>query len=198
MNKGFWKSGDPFVWLTGSALAFALLMIVSLLVIIFANAISFFWPGQLVHVKLQSGEELLGQIVAHEDIPGSRVENARLQARTEFQVANRDLYGADFRWVEGEILSQDTPANAVYFERWEWGALFGFLKELRLDGQLLPKVRTVWQSFQELHPQTQKTLEKIHAIEKKEIGAINYQLERLRLAKKPLLAHPLTRNNHSV
>ena len=63
--------------------------------------------------------------------------------------------------------------------------MFGFLKELRLDGQVVAEGQdAVWQKFQELHPQTQKTLEKIHAIEKKEIGAINYQLERLRLAKK--------------
>ncbi len=186
MNKDFWKSGDPFVWLTGGALAFCLLMIVSLIVIISTNAIGYFWPGQLIHVKLQGGEELLGQIVGHENIPGSRMENDKLQSRTEFQVANRDLYGADFRWVEdAKLVSQETPPNAIYFERWEWGALFGFLKELRLDGQVVAEGHdAVWQKFQELHLHTQKTLEKIHAIEKKEIGDINYNLERLRLAKK--------------
>ncbi len=186
MNKGFWKSGDPFVWLTGGALAFCLLMIVSLIAIVAANALGFFWPGQLIHVKLQGGEELLGQIVAHEEIPGSKGADGKPRSRTEFQIANRDLYGADFRWVEDEkLLSRDMPDKAVYFERWEWGALFGFLKELKLDGQVVAEGHeAVWQKLQDIHPQTQTTLEKIHAVEKNEIGAINYNLERLRLAKK--------------
>jgi phosphate transport system permease protein len=185
MNKGFWKSGDPFVWLTGGALSFCLLMILSLIVIIAANALGFFWPGRLVHLTLQGGEELLGQIVAHEEVPGAKGVDEKPRTRTEIQVANRDLYGADFRWVEDEkIVAYDTPANAVYFERREWGALFGVLKALKHDGQVTATGHeAVWQQFQELHPQTQATLEKIHAIEKKEIGDINYQLEQLRLTR---------------
>src|SRR5215813_11469554 len=157
MYKGFWKSGDPFVWLTGGALAFCLLMIVSLIVVVAVNALGFFWPGQLVHVQLRGGEELLGQIVAHEEIPGSKGEDGKLRSRTEFQVANRDLYGADFRWVDDDtIKSQDFPDRAVAFERWEWGPLFGYLKEMRQDGQVITQGHdAVWQKFQEIHPQTQ-------------------------------------------
>jgi phosphate transport system permease protein len=186
MFKGFWKSGDPFVWLTGGALSFSLIMISALLVIIAANALGFFWPGQLVHGQLQDGSDLLGQMVAREVITKTPVQAGAPRYRTEFKVANRDLYGADFRWVDDDkIQSQDFPAQAVAFERWEWGALFGFLKEIRQDGQVIAQGHdAVWQKFQEVHPQTQVTLEKIHSIERDEIGDINYNLERLRLQMK--------------
>ena len=118
MFKGFWKSGDPFIWLTGGALAFSVLMIISLIVIVATNALGFFWPGQLVFARLQGGGELLGQIIYHQEVPGSaKAGNPRY--RTQFQVANRDLYGADFRWVDDDqILDRVYPSDAIFFERW--------------------------------------------------------------------------------
>ncbi len=183
MFKGFWKSGDPFVWLTGGALAFSVIMIIALIVIVAANALGFFWPGQLVLAQLQGGGKILGQVIAQEEIPGSPSTGGQVRSRTEFQVANRDLYGADFRWVEDEqILSRAFPADAIFFERWEWGHLFGFLKKVTQDGKVVAEgPGEAWQKFQEIHPPTQETLERIHYIERKEIGAINYDIERLRL-----------------
>jgi len=186
--KNFWKSGDPFVWLTGGALAFSLIMIVALIVIVAANALGFFWPGRLVQAKLQDGSELLGQVVVQEEVPGSQKDGKALQYRTEFQIANRDIYGADFRWVDdNQIVTQTYPENAILFERWEWGHLFGFLTKVTENGQVIAEGEPLaWQKFQEIHPRTQETLEQIQQIEQKEIGAINYNLERLRLAIKTI------------
>src|SRR5262245_19569532 len=183
--KSFWKSGDPFVWLTGGALGFSVIMILALIMIVAANALGYFWPGQLALVQLQGGGELLGQMVAHEEVPGSRAAGGQARYRTEFQVANRDLYGADFRWVEDDqIVSRALPEDAIFFERWEWGHLFGFLKKLTQDGKVIAEGPVVWEKFQEVHPLTQETLERIHYIERKEIGAINYNLEQVRLQLK--------------
>ena len=181
--KNFWRSGDPFVWLTGGALAFSLLMIISLMVIVATNALGFFWPDRLVSARLKDGSDLLGQIRGHEEIPRSATEEGTVQRRTQFQVANRDLYGSDFRWVnDSDIVSQEQPADVVYFERWEWGPLFGTLKQITQDGQVIADgPRQSWQKFQELHPNTQDMLERIHTIEREEIGDINYNLEKLRL-----------------
>jgi phosphate transport system permease protein len=186
MFKNFWRSGDPFVWLTGGALASSLLMIIALMVIIASNAFGFFWPDRLVSAKLKDGSELLGQIRGHEEIPRSASEKGTPQYRTQFQVANRDLYGSDFRWVnDDEIIAQSQPADATYFERWEWGPLFGTLKQITQDGQVIADgPQQSWQKFQELHPQTQETLERTRRIEREEIGDINYNLEKLRLAIK--------------
>jgi phosphate transport system permease protein len=180
--KSFWKSGDPFIWLTGGALGFSVIMILALIVIVAANALGFYWPGQLVQAQLQGGGELLGQVVAHEEIPSHPADGGPVRSRTEFQVANRDLYGADFRWVDDDqVLSRALPEDAVFFERWEWGHLFGFLKTVTQDGKVVAEGPEAWKKFQEIHPLTQETLERIHAIERKEIGAINYDLEQLRL-----------------
>ena len=188
MNKNFWRSGDPFVWLTGGALAFSLIMIVSLMVIVATNALGFFWPHQLVLAKLQDGSELLGQIRGHEEIPRSVAAKGTPQYRTQFQVANRDLYGSDFRWVnDADIVAQQQPADAVYIERWEWGPLFGMLKQITQDGRVIAEgPQESWQKFQELHAGTQEMLERTRTIEREEIGDINYNLEKLRLKIKSL------------
>src|SRR5262245_61239701 len=157
-------------------------MILALIVIVAANALGYFWPGQLVLARLQGGGELLGQVMAHEEIPGSHSVAGQVRYRTEFQVANRDLYGADFRWVEDDqIVSRALPEDAIFFERWEWGHLFGFLKKVTQDGKVIAEGLEAWKKFQEIHPLTQETLERIHTIERKEIGTINYDLEQLRL-----------------
>lgn len=191
--RGFWQSGDPFVWLTGGALSFCLIMIIALIVIVTVNALGFFWPGRLTQVKLQDGSDLLGQIVAREVITRTHVQAGAPHYSTEFQVANRDLYGVDFRWIDDDtIQSQNFPEHAVAFERWEWGPLFGYLKEIRRDGQVIAQGHdAVWQKFQEIHSQTQETLEQIHAIERDEIGDINYNLERLRLQMKRAVKEPV-------
>ncbi len=183
MRIGFWKSGDPFIWLTGGALGFSLIMIASLVWIITVNALSFFWPDRLMSASLQDESQLLGQVTGHEEIPASFVEEEPARYRTQFQVANRDVYGVDFRWVNDDQIVEETyPPEAIFFERWEWGPFFGFLKAVQQEGQRVAEGFTEgWSKFQEVHPRTQKTLEEIHRIERKEIGDINYKLEQLRL-----------------
>lgn len=184
-NK-LWKSGDPFIWMTGGALAFSLIMIFALIVVVGANALGFFWPDRLVQAKLKDGSELLGQVVMREEMPTPDAKAATAKYRSEFQVANRDLYGVDFRWINDEdIVVRSFPAEALFFERWEWGPLFGFLKTVTQDGKVIAEgFAQAWEKFQELHPRTQETLDRIHTIERKEIGDINYDLEKTRLTMK--------------
>ena len=184
----FWKSGDPFIWMTGGALAFSLIMIISLIVIVAANALGFYWPDRLVQVQLKDGTELLGQSIVSEKIPTPDTQATTETYRTEFQIANRDLYGADFRWInEEDIVARSFPAEALLFERWEWGPLFGFLKTVTQDGKVIAEeFAQAWEKFQEIHPRTQETLVRIHRIERKEIGDINYSLEQARLRMKRL------------
>ena len=182
MNTHFWKSGDPFIWLTGGALGFSLIMIVALLWIVAANALGFFWPDRLVMASLSNGTELMGQIRDHEEVPQTG-DGQDVKYRTQFQVANRDLYGADFRWVDDELIHDRWyPEEAIYFERLEWGALFGFLSSVSVDGQVVAKgFDQSWQTFQDLHPQTEEIRHEIQRIERQEVGEINYEIERLRL-----------------
>ena len=183
--KGFLRSGDPFIWMTGGTLAFSLLMIAALIWIVGANALGFFWPDQLRAVDLQDGQKLLGSVRAQEAIPQS-VDDGQEQYRTQFQVANRDLYGSDFRWVDDSLMTGHAfPEQAMYLERYEWGPFFGFLTTVRQDGEIVAEgFDQAWPKFLELHARTQDTLDNIHTIEKKDIGDINYELEQLRIEVK--------------
>ena len=185
MFKGFLRSGDPFIWMTGGTLAFSLLMIAALIWIVGANALGFFWPDQLRAVDLQNGQKLLGSVRAQEAIP-QQTGAVREYYRTQFQVANRDLYGSDFRWVDDSLMTGHAfPEQAIYLERYEWGPFFGFLTTVRQDGEIVAEgFDQAWPKFLELHARTQDTLDDIHAIEKKDIGDINYELEQLRIEVK--------------
>ena len=177
----FLRNGAPFIWLTGGTLAFSLLMISGLIWIVGANALGFFWPTKIQQVELQNSEKILAAVRAKEPIPLTRE-----QFRTQYQVANRDLYGADFRWIDdASIKSQTYPLNTIYLERYEWGPFLGFLTGIRRDGALITEpFEHLWATFVELHGVTQDTLAAIQNIEKGDIGDINYELEQLRVAIK--------------
>ena len=97
--KRVWSSGEPFIWLTGGALTLSLLLVAGLIGLILYNGLGFFWPRDVVRLTLADGDVLTGQIVEREPVPGKPG-----QYRIKLKVANRDLYGADFLWVdEGQI-----------------------------------------------------------------------------------------------
>jgi phosphate transport system permease protein len=132
--KKFWKIGEPCVWATGACLAITLLIAVTLVVVVMINGLGVFWPSPLVQVTLQDGSSLLGEVVKREKIPHADGE------RLQFKIANRDLYGLDFRWVdESNIKVRQLPDQAIVLERQEYGNFFGFLLHLDI-GDLLPGV----------------------------------------------------------
>ena len=169
--RQFWRSGEPFIWLTGGALAFALLLVLGLLRLIAANGLGFFWPADVVRLTLKDGTKATGVLVERESItdrPG--------QHRVKLKVANRDLYGADFRWVdEAAIAAREYPPDVVVMERTEWGLLIGTIKEVR-DGDRVvaagpgPALAEVGRRL----PDAARARQEIKAIEKGEIGAINH------------------------
>ena len=122
--------GRAFTWLTGGTLALNLLLIAGLLTLLAVHGGSAFWPRPLWLFTLKDGTKLLGEIEREE--PG----------RVQIQVGNRDLTGADFRWVEGsEIVSRLLPHHATLLERLEWGNFHGFPMSLRRGDATSPTVR---------------------------------------------------------
>ncbi|MBI2487654.1 MAG: phosphate ABC transporter permease PstA [Deltaproteobacteria bacterium] len=182
--KNFWKSGDPFVWLTGGAFIFSLLMIAGLLFLIMAKGLGFFWPTDIAQVTLEDGSKLLGQVRGREEIPqpGSPIGTPE-RRRIQLQIGNRDVYGLDFKWVdEDRIKKTDYPQDAVLFERREWGNMYGFIKEILVDGKVVAGGnKESWIALNSYLPKTQEIYKEIKRIEKKEIGDINYKIESLRL-----------------
>ncbi|HEX3034910.1 MAG TPA: phosphate ABC transporter permease PstA [Thermodesulfobacteriota bacterium] len=197
--KNVWKSGDPFVWLTGGALVFSLLMIVGLIFLIMVNGLGFFWPSDIAQVTLKDGNKLLGEITDREKIPqpGAPIGTPE-RHRIQFKIGNRDIYGFDFRWVNEEDIAETVyPDNVVLFERLEWGNMYGFIKEIRSDGKVIAQGEESWTVLKSYLPKAHEIRERIKKIEKEEIGDINYKIESLRLDIRKLLLGE-GRNNPST
>ncbi len=185
-RRGLLRGGDPFIWLTGGALATSLLMIGALLVLVATRALGFFWPAAILHVRLTDGSEVLGQVRDRELRPEPEEGGGSARYRVQLQVGNRDLRPADFRWIdESAIAASDYPTDAVCLERREWGNFYGYVKEVRSGEQVVGAgPRDGWQAMVERLPAAWRLASEIRALERGEIGDINHEMEGLRLELK--------------
>jgi len=185
MIKRLWKSGDPFVWLTGGALAISLLMIAGLLSLILFKGLKQFWPREVVELKLKDSSTVLGEVWEREAIPPPEEVAADVDEiyRLRLKIGNRDLYSLDFKWVdESEIASRSKPEHALVLERIEWGNFYGYFKSLEVEGETVAtNLQDAWPKFRTQHERMEALREQIETIENDKIGDINYQLEELRL-----------------
>jgi len=175
--------GQVLTWLCGGALALNLLLITGLLTLLVVNGASYFWQRDLVQLRLADGTTLLGIIFEQERIPDSATAT-----RIRVGVGNRDLGGPDFRWIdERDILSRDTPPEAVALERLEWGSFYGRMAELRRGETLLAQgPAQTWKAFGPLHERKNLELAAIEDLERGEISRTSAELERLRLERRRL------------
>ena len=178
------RKGDPFIWLTGSALAFCLLMIGGLVVIIVYNAMGVFWPGDLVEFELADGSRVMGRQVGREEIPASSGGTGN-DYRVQLKTGNRDVYGLDFRWIdEAEIRSRGKPCDAVVFERLEWGDFYGFVTGIYADGEKMAGAANNWQMLRQYLEKARVLNARIRRLEENEVGDLNFRIEKLRLQKR--------------
>jgi phosphate transport system permease protein len=187
--RKMWKSGDPFVWLTGVALMFSLLMIAGLLYLIMAKGLGFFWPSDIAEIVLKDGTKYLGQITSSEKIPQpDEPLGTPPKYRILVKIGNRDLYGLDFKWIENNNIKETTyPKFAGLIERREWGNMYGFIKEIKENNVTVAEGNEEsWAVIQTYIIQAQGIYERIRKIEKENIGDINLKIEKLRLEIKEL------------
>ena len=180
--------GQLMTWLCAGTLSLNLLLILGLLGLLLVQGLGYFWQKPLWRLELADGKKILGEIYETEDIPKSGQAGEAPQTRLRVKVGNRDLSGSDFRWVdETQIVRRSRPEDAVLLERLEWGNFHGFLRELRVNGQSLARGEdAVWPLLGTLLREKAKQRRALEALEKGELGRINYTLERLRLAEHKL------------
>ena len=172
--KIFWKTGEPFVLATGAALAIILVMSLALVGTVMTNGLGYFWPRELVKFELKDGTVALGQITQHENNPISGLQ------RLQLKVANRDVFGQDFRWIdEKDIASRSLPADAVLLERREHGNYFGTLTGVTAEGMALTAA-TPYEKLQQALKLVSVKLDDTRAIKKK-MSNLNHTAESLRL-----------------
>jgi phosphate transport system permease protein len=180
--------GEHLIWLTGSALGICLLMILGLLAVILANGLGIFWPSRIQQLTLKDGSVVAGEPVQRQAIPNPGQPDHLKKHRVQLKVANRDLYGADFRWIdESDIAKTEEPKGLYLVERSEYGPLIGVPARVGQGGQEIASgPEAVAERLPELVAKAARDRAAIRRIEKDEIGAVNYRLERVRLDRRKL------------
>jgi phosphate transport system permease protein len=188
VTSRLWRSGEPFIWLTGGALATALIMVGGLVAIIVVNAAGFFWPAEVVRLTLKDGSVLTGPVAARERVPGTADA-----WRVKIKVANRDLYGADFVWAdEAAVTRRERPRDVAVVERTEWGVLIGTITALKDGPVAVAAGPAAWPEIERRLPAAAALRAEIRKVEKGDIGAINHEQEKLRLRLRALEARGAT------
>lgn len=135
MLKWF-KSGAPWIWLTGGAVSVSLIAVLGLLLVIGWRGLTYFWPAPLFEWQTSDGHTVIGQIYAQESVAVSHLKQmniplpaaveAGLATRLNIKVANRDLYGSDFiALLDFQIELKGAPQGWAVIERSRGGQLFG-------------------------------------------------------------------------
>jgi phosphate transport system permease protein len=178
--KQLLRSGEPFIWLTGGALALALLMVSGLVGIIVVNALGFFWPGEVTQLTLRDGKVVMGQIVDREIVPGSGG-----RTRVKLKVGNRDLAPADFVWVdESDVATREQPRDVTIIDRTGWGTLIGFVREVRDGGKAVATGDPAVAELDRRAAVAARLRKDIRRIETGPIGDINRRQEAIRIRLK--------------
>ena len=186
--RALFRRGDPAIWLTGTGLAISLLMIVGMIGLILVNGLGVFWPKRLTRVVLKDGTALLGEMIVREGIPRPGSPEHLREHRVQLKIGNRDLSGADFRWVdEATIAAGSQPHDVVYVERREYGPLLGTpIRLLEGEREIAAGPDPVWRALEPLIAKAHHDREVIRRIERSEIGIINAAIEAERLALRRL------------
>lgn len=199
------RSGQPYVWITAAAISVAVLVTLALLLLTMTRGMAHFWPSDLVQALYappsQAPQPILAEVRSSEDVTTARLLGAGLPVdpdrdvyeRLLIKIGNRDLNGVDFRYIVSDwLVDRRYPEDAVVFERVEWGNLHGFLLSVDGGADVAAIGAEAWQGYQRAQKRADRLRAQIRKLEKGDIGRINYEMERLRLAQRRLELDGLT------
>ena len=202
MNRQWFKSGTPWIWLNAGAISIALVAVFGLLLLILFRGMSHFWPANVEAFHYQNNDNavtIIAEIIESESVPLKALHNVENSQNPEagdehgnvsrylVKTGNRDILGSDFRWLyDIDLVNKEQPENLMVLERIEWGNFYGYLKAVYENDQLIASDENAWPEFIQRLDRTIDIREQILQLEQGDIGAINYELERLRLKERRL------------
>ncbi|MCC5795942.1 MAG: phosphate ABC transporter permease PstA [Methylophaga sp.] len=199
--KAWLKSGSPWIWLNGGAVAMCMIMVVGLIGLIAVRGFGHFWPANIAQIEItnEQGEQIvvMGEIVRSQSIPsavardaGNEVpEDIDMVTRYLVKQGNRDQTGRDFVWYLELGMGEFTyPLDAYQIERREWGNFYGQPVALLREGEIVstPQQSGFWRDMQAALDRSLKLHQEIQRIERRQIGRINSGMEQLRLETRRL------------
>ena len=206
--KLWFKSGAPWVWMTAGAVSISLLAVIGLLLMIASRGLSFFWPSEIHQFDIADANgktrTVIGEIYDREEVPTSRLIQSGIEFENQqgefverflIKTGNREYVELDFQWILGpEIKAQSTPSGIAVFERSKNGNFYGFVESVKLDGEVITENanEALFTAIDRAVELNDKALD----LQNGEIGAINYELEQLRLKERKYeLENELTDEN---
>lgn len=199
MIRLWFKSGTPWIWLNAAAVSLSLIMVVGVLGLVIERGVGHFWPHQVNQFSYQESDKqpqiIIGEKVETSVTPAAMAkstgyvmaDNEDTLVQYLIKTGNRDVTGTDFRWIqERNIKAHSEPSDLIVIERREWGNFYGQLLEVKENGVTIATGEQAWQVLQSKIVETLAIFKEITHIEKKEVGTINYGLERLRLKQRKL------------
>ncbi|MCP4321744.1 MAG: ABC transporter permease subunit, partial [Alteromonadales bacterium] len=200
MNKWF-KSGTPWIWMTGGAVSLSLIMVIGLFLLIGWRGLSFFWPATVYEFDMVDKQgnhmNVIGEIYDTETVLKQQLIDAGITGledkadtleRYLIKVGNREYVDLDFQWIlETIIIEKEIPNNVVVLERTKNGNFYGYIKAIQENGNLLTLTETQLESeLAERLAITRELKNSESDLLKGDIGRINFDLERIRLNKRKL------------
>ncbi|MGZ5052893.1 MAG: phosphate ABC transporter permease PstA [Methylobacter sp.] len=199
MIRLWFKSGTPWVWLNAAAVSTCLIMVIGVLGLIVVRGSTHFWPAEVIQFNYQDKDGTTQTIIGeHVDTSimtaamaksagYSMTDNEDSLVQYLVKTGNRDILGTDFRWIlERGIKDRQMPDDLMVIERREWGNFYGRLAAVKENGNIVAEGEQAWPAVQTRLDQALALFDEITHLEKKEVGAINYNLEQLRLEQKRL------------
>lgn len=194
--------GQPMMWLTAGTLVIALFMTTGLLLLILVRGVGTFWPMPLARFELVDGTVQIGEVTrrnrykpsvtAVESLPREERPAAEAFLRRQLgwstrwlvRTGNFDVTGVHFKWISDFTLANRiTPQWAVIFERLTWGRFYGEPVAFFIDGKATAVgAEAAWREFERHHPMVKEWRDKRKRFERRDIGDVNYRLERARIA----------------
>ncbi|HTY23382.1 MAG TPA: phosphate ABC transporter permease PstA [Desulfomonilaceae bacterium] len=192
----FKSRGEPFLWTLGGALIVGIFMIVGFVVLILYNGFLTFYPERIEVLKLRDGSVLAGEMTRSEDFKPTPQELQQLPAEIQNQIAGRggiatrrlyrtgnfDLYNEDYRWVSDfDVIDVTRPGDIFFLERMEWGPFVGTIQSVDLSGKVIAKEALTPEMLHREQEEAARRRDLLYYVERNEIGAVNYYLEKGRL-----------------
>jgi ABC-type phosphate transport system permease subunit/ABC-type phosphate transport system auxiliary subunit len=182
-------------------LAVAILMIVGVLVLVFIQGVSTFWPRDVIQVRTVNDKTLLGEWVRDENyIPTAAVfdalppdvkEKALSFVKDSGGVARRRLlrtgnkeFGESHEWMSDfQIVEETKPEWGIVIERSTYGRFYGTPSAFIVEGEVVAtKPEKIWSEFSKFKNDVQERLARRIYLTKHVLGAVNRKENVARLA----------------
>ncbi|MBG24195.1 MAG: phosphate ABC transporter, permease protein PstA [Idiomarinaceae bacterium] len=198
--KQWFNSGKPWIWLTAGSVSISLIAVIGLLILIGWRGLSFFWPAQIHEMDVRANDgsisTIIGEVYDTETIPLERLQESGVQLdnfneptldRWLIKIGNREYVPLDFTWVlKPQIVRDETPSDLAKLERSKDGNFYGYVVDVLENGESVANSENVHQVLEERIERVVEINEQAADLQDSEIGAINYQLNQLRLERRAL------------